>query len=133
MNLQNVKVRKLFSGYRVQFAYLFGSRATGKKTIKQSDYDIAILFGAGTAALRFATRLQLLHELQELFAPIRVDLIVLDDINSATLRYEVVRTGRLLYSRDESRRMDFELRAMDEYQDFSPFLKAYGNAYIGNV
>lgn len=128
-----LKVKKLFSQYGVRFAYLFGSRARGKGKIAASDYDVAVFFGTGTPSLRFAMRLKLMEELQDIVAPARVDLVVLDDTRSATLRYEIANTGRLLYEKDAEARIEFEFRAMHEYEDFAPFLAAYNKMYISSA
>lgn len=128
--LQEKNIQKLFTRYSVRFAYLFGSRATGEGKIAASDYDIAVFFGVGTPRSRFAMRLKLMEELQNILAPVRVDLLVLDDICSIALRYEIINTGRLIYKKDESRRIDFEFRAIHEYEDFAPFLHAYNQMYI---
>lgn len=124
-------IKKPFAKYGVKFAYLFGSRATGEDTIAASDYDFAVFFGVGTSQSRFAIRLRLTEALQEIFAPARVDLVVLDDTRSTTLRYEVANTGRLIYEKDAGSRIDFEFRAMREYEDFAPFLEAYNKMYMG--
>ena len=126
-----LKVKKIFARYGVRFAYLFGSRATGKGKIAGSDYDIAVFFGARTPSTRFDMRLKLMDELQGIFAPARVDLIVLDDTRSATLRYEVANTGQLIYEEDADARIEFEFRVTHEYEDFAPFLAAYNKMYIG--
>ena len=131
--LYEPKLKKLFARYGVQFAYLFGSRATGKGKIAGSDYDFAVSFEASTPRVRFKMRLKLMEELHEFLAPARVDLVVLDDTHSATLRFEVAITGRLMYEKNTDSRIDFEFRAMHEYEDFAPFLHAYNKAYSGAV
>lgn len=128
-----LRVKKLFAKHNVKFTYLFGSRATGKGTIAASDYDFAVFFGAGTPKSRFAIRLTLLHALQEIMAPAAIDLVVLDDTRSAVLRDEIVRTGQLLYVHDHAAHIEFEFRAMHEYEDFAPFLAAYNKVYMATV
>ena len=131
--LHEFKVKRLFSRYGVRFAYLFGSRATGKGKIAASDYDFAVYFGAGTGGSRFKKRLKLMAELQELFAPVPIDLVVLDDIRSVVLRYEVIANGRLIFVKDTNARIDFEFRSMHDYYDFSPYLRAYNMAYTASA
>lgn len=125
-----IRVKRLFAQYGVRFAYLFGSRATGKGQVAASDYDFAVFFGRGTPKSRFAMRLKLRHELQELFAPFPLDLIVLDDVRSFILRDDIIRTGTLIYTKDEGRRLDFEVQVMREHDEFSPFLRAYNQMYL---
>lgn len=127
------QVKKLLAKYGVKFAYLFGSRANGKGVVAASDYDLAVFFGTGTPQTRLERRLKLMAALQELFAPFAVDLIALDDTHSATLRHEVIGGGKLIYTADEEKRIDFEFRVMHEYEDFAPFLKLYNKAYMAAV
>ena len=128
--LQKKKISKLLARSKASFAYLFGSRATGKGVVAGSDYDFAVFFGRGNARSRLALRLRLLSELSELLGPMKVDLIVLDDTRSTTLRFSVVNEGRLIYERDEAQRVDFEFRTLHEYEEFAPFLREYNEAYL---
>lgn len=127
------KMKKIFTQYGVKFAYLFGSRATGKGITEGSDVDIAVFFGKGTSRTRLALRFAMYHALQELFAPKRIDCIVLDDVHSVTLRYSITSEGVLIYERDAAARLDFAFRALHEYEDFAPFLRAYNAAYMATV
>lgn len=127
------QLKKIFARDNVKFAYLFGSRATGKGLVGGSDFDIAVFIGKGTPRSRLSLRLKMHHDIQELFAPHSVDLLILDDIHSATLLFSITSGGRLLYEKDISKRIDFELHAMNEYHDFVPFLKIYNEAYMAKV
>lgn len=125
-------IKKVLQKHGVPFAYLFGSHAQ-ERALRVSDIDIAVFFGNGTPASRFKKQLKLAHDLQEYYAPQRVDLVVLDDIRSTTLRYDIIQTGAILYSNDEGKRLDFELRAFNDYEDFSPFLKSYNRQYMATA
>lgn len=126
-------LKPIFLRHGVQLAYFFGSRATGSNSTTASDYDFAVFFGTGTAQSRFAQRLQILHDIQQILTPKQVDLIVLDDLCSATLRYEVVATGKLIFEARNARRIDFEFKTLHDYEDFFPFLKAYNKVYMTRV
>lgn len=54
----------------------------------------------------------------------RVDVRVL---NGSTLRFksQVLRYGKLLFSRDEKKRIEFETTSLDNYYDFKPYLEMY--------
>lgn len=132
-NLPMKQLKKIFRKYSIKFAYFFGSRANGCGTITTSDYDFAVFLDVGTSRSRFAKRLKILHEIQQIFAPRKVDLMVLDDLHSATIRYEVVTTGQVIFETRNSERIDFEFRALREYEDFLPFLKAYNEVYMARV
>ncbi len=122
------KVKQILRKHGVRFAYLFGSRAEGR-AIKSSDYDFAVYFGHGSDSSRFDTRMQLIGSLQAILGT-DVDLIVLEDIHSVSLKHEVVMRGKIIYEKDQSARIDFELRTRREFADFEPFLNAYNQAYI---
>lgn len=98
----------------VLVAYIFGSRATDGYRAS-SDVDVAVLLReqGQTAGLRLAARLA------EVTAPLRVDLVELDDAPVA-LAYRVVRDGRLLVCRDEAARIEFWVGTVDRYLDMAP-------------
>ena len=129
MDIQHYKqVQKFLAEHGARFAYVFGSRAENR-AIESSDLDVAVSFDLSSPKKRFAEGLRLQRDLQEIFAPHRVDLVVLNDIRSATLRYEIANKGKLIYEKDSSSRLDFELQALNEYEDFAPFLSDYNKAY----
>jgi len=129
MDIQHYKqVQKFLAEHGARFAYVFGSRAENR-AIESSDLDVAVSFDLSSPKKRFDERLRLQRDLQEIFAPHRVDLVVLNDIRSATLRYEIANKGKLIYEKDSSSRLDFELQALNEYEDFAPFLSDYNKAY----
>lgn len=126
-------IKKIFAKRGVKFAYLFGSRAANTAKTKGSDFDFAVFLQTGTPKTRFELRLKLMHELQEILAPSSVDLILLNDTRSVVLLDEVVRAGNLLYEADTDARIEFELRAMREYEEFAPFLRTYNKMYMSSA
>jgi len=124
------KARKIFKKYGVLFAYLFGSRAAGTAK-KASDYDFAVMLGGKLSTeKKFAARCRIISELAGVLKNNDIDLVVLDDERSVFFRFVIVKEGRLIYNRDVGRRIDFELKAMNEYYDFAPFLEEYNKAFI---
>lgn len=112
----------------VQFAYLFGSRATGRHR-PTSDADIAVMP---------AQPLDLLAEAglaDRLAQALRVPAVDLLDLRRAPLRVRgrVLAEGRLLYSADEPERVAFEVRARSEYLDFLPTQRAHRDAFLRRV
>jgi len=130
MDMQKFQqAKKILAAHGARFAYAFGSHAENRE-VASSDVDLAVSFDANsTASDRFVARLWLQQDLQKVFAPREVDLVVLNDTRSATLRYEIANKGKLIYEKNSSGRLDFELRAMNEYEDFAPFLADYNRAY----
>lgn len=127
------QLKKILAKYKVEFAYFFGSRAYADHVIESSDYDFAVCFGSGNEQSRFKKRLLLHHEMQVILTPSVVDIVVLDDVKSISLRNEIIASGQLIYDTHPEQRFDYELRTMQEYDDFMPFLEAYNRAYIAAV
>ena len=100
-------------------AYLFGSLAQGRAT-PRSDIDIAILLKRVPKQLEGATDRQLrLMDVFRDFADREVD--VGDPQHSAAgAEDQVLRYGRRLYESDRTERVDFEVRAGQEYADLQP-------------
>jgi len=117
------KVKEALLGQReVVFAYVFGSTATGA-TRKGSDVDIAVYLAPQEKPEFFDIRLKLL-ELLTRAIPGEADVLVL---NTAVpfLKYVVLKEGKLVFERNAEARLDFELKALNEYFDYKPVLELY--------
>ena len=114
----------IFDPEPVLFAYLYGSHAKGS-THPFSDVDIAVY-----------------PEMKDLDSIYRLEMnlgLALDaylnhsvstDVRSLTLLPvsvvgEVLTYGRIIYSRDEAARVEFEVYARKRYFDFRPALRNY--------
>lgn len=112
----------------ILLAYLFGSYAKGTQN-ETSDIDIAIFLMDESLLERYPlypSRLAIKIE-NNLSRKKRVDIRVL---NGSTLRFksQVLRYGKLLFSRDEKKRIEFETTSLDNYYDFKPYLEMYDTA-----
>ncbi len=112
----------------ILFAYLFGSYAKGTHGEK-SDIDIAIYLKDEGILERdplYPSRLAIKIE-KALDEKKAVDVSVL---NGSTLvfRSQVLRYGKLLYSKDEKKRIKFETSSLAQYYDFKPYLEMYNAA-----
>jgi predicted nucleotidyltransferase len=108
----------------VTLAYLFGSLARGRAD-SESDIDIAVLLVPTLSKKeRLAQRLELTESIAELLGRHSedIDVVVLQDAPSL-LRYNVVRSGQLLYARDGGARTAFEREVQRTYKDEEPFLE----------
>ncbi len=112
----------------ILFAYLFGSFAKGTQEEK-SDIDIAvylkdehILEGDPLYPSRLSIKIE-----NALGDKKKVDVRVL---NGSTLRFrsQVLRYGKLLHSKDEKKRIDFETSSLAQYYDFKPHIEMYDAA-----
>lgn len=113
---------------QVLFAYLFGSYAKGTQD-KKSDIDVAIyLKDQNLLEIDPLYPSRLAIKIERALAEKRtVDVRVLND---STLRFksQVLRYGKLLHSRDEKKRIEFETSSLAHYYDFKPFLEMYDAA-----
>jgi predicted nucleotidyltransferase len=112
----------------VLFAYLFGSYAKGTQDEK-SDIDIAVYLKNQSILekdplypSRLAIKIENTLEKKKI-----VDVRIL---NGSTLRFrsQVLRYGKLLQSKDEKKRIEFETSSLLQYYDFKPHLEMYDAA-----
>lgn len=96
----------IFEQHGVELAYLFGSLARGEVG---KDVDLAILTQAEPAY-------RLRAEIIECLDTERLDLV---DLRRAapSLRFEIIRNGRLLYCTDEETVERFEIDTLHQYRD----------------
>lgn len=114
-------LQAIFKSYpEIIAVYLFGSYPELKD--QAGDVDLAVLL-KNPVKSQVSVYMDLYPELAEAFAPLEVDLLFL---NSASLpvRFEVVSTGKLVYSADDNKRTDFEYIVSGEYMDFRYHLEA---------
>jgi len=110
-------------------AYLFGSYARGYETV-QSDVDIAVLLSEVPEKL-LEYYLYLERKLAEALEK-DVNLVFLNDA-PPLLKYQVIKYGRLLFSRSERVRVTFEAKSLCEYLDFSRALKRYDECFMKRI
>ena len=124
------KLAMLFeSEKRVLVAYLFGSYARGLET-PRSDVDIAVLLSeVPERPLEYYLHLE--RELAKVLE-MDVDLVFLNDA-PPLLKYQVIKYGRLLFSRDERVRVMFEAKSLCEYLDFSRVLRRYDECFMRRI
>ncbi|MDI6839913.1 MAG: nucleotidyltransferase domain-containing protein [bacterium] len=100
----------------VIFAYLFGSYAKGTVN-KLSDIDIAIFVNPKLCKeINFGYRANLLAELMTLLHTNNCDLVILN-YASPLLLHQVIRYGKRIFSRDEKKRVEFEVNSFKKYVD----------------
>lgn len=107
---------------KVLFCYLFGSLAYENFTSK-SDIDLAVYLDKKKCKDFFEKRLELISQLSKSLKK-DVDIVVLNTA-SPFLKYVILKEGKLVFERDKEGRIDFELRAINEYFDFKPILDLY--------
>lgn len=106
----------------VLFGYVFGSAITGGHR-PGSDVDIAVYLDPERRSGWFNIRLELLEKLTRALRK-EADVVVLNTA-APFLRYVALREGALVFERSPSARIDFELKALNEYFDYQPILEQY--------
>jgi predicted nucleotidyltransferase len=102
----------------IQLLILFGSRVTGFAG-PSSDLDLAVRFRRGLEV----SKLHLLYELDELFHPERVDLVILSPSTPPLLQYEIFLKGRALFEAADGLFEEGRLKAWKLYLDTAPLRK----------
>ena len=111
----------------VLVAYLFGS-AESKRQRRDSDMDVAVILESSLAS---GERFRLRCELGErIAAAAGVELADVIDLEQAPplLAHEILRSGRLLFSRDERRRVEVTARQVMRYIDTRPLRRVLDDA-----
>ena len=123
-------LRKIFkSEEKISVAYLFGSHAK-KLNTPVSDIDIAVLLSETPKNL-FEYYLYLVNKLSGIVGD-DLDLIILNTA-SPMLKHQIIKYGKIIYTRNEKERIMFESRAESEYLDFSRALKRYDECLIKQI
>jgi len=118
------KIGKIFLEKSVIFAYLFGSCVEGKVG-KISDIDIAVYFDDKlTSSVMFDKKLKIMAELSSLLDKDEIDIVILNDAYPI-IEHRIIKNGKVIFSIDESRRIDYEVKAVMRYLDFKPYIEKY--------
>ena len=107
----------------VQFAYLYGSVATKTQT-RASDIDVAVYLWPAPTSDFIRIEEELAVSLMIKLHHSRVDLRVLNTL-PFPLQYRVLKDGVLVFSRNESERVNFETQVMIRFFELKPHLEEY--------
>ena len=113
----------------IEVAYIFGSMARGTESAL-SDIDIAILIDdqqIDEDEFRYGYKAEILADLMKIFKTNHVDLVILNEANTL-LRHRVLYHGKLIYSKNEKKRIEFQTNTIDRYIDFKELIKPHFNA-----
>lgn len=118
------RLRDYFDGHSdgLDAVYLYGSVARGDAR-QDSDVDLGLLCAESADTGFFGVRSRVEDELEHMLGR-PVQAVVLDKA-SPDLVHRVLRDGALIYERDPSRRIRFEVTARREYLDLLPVLQEY--------
>lgn len=107
----------------VTAAYLFGSQIKGRAG-PLSDIDLAFLVEPVLINKKdypYGYRAFLLTELMRVLETGAIDLIILNEV-PPFLQFQVIYHGEVLFSRSDKKRLAFQVKAFNEYQDMRPLL-----------
>lgn len=107
-------------------AYIFGSVAQGK-TSALSDIDIAIITDSQQVkekTYRYGYKAEILSDLIKLLKSNNVDLVILNEANTL-IKHRVLYFGKLIYSKNERKRIEFQIDTINKYNDFKQLIKPH--------
>lgn len=122
---------KLFSDTPVQFAYLYGSVAKGIEN-PFSDLDIAIYVESISRKASLDLELSLSLAMDNLLSNVIDSEIRIINFLPLTVQGDIVTTGSLIFSQNETARIEFETRIRIAYFDFLPVIRNYNRIYFAN-
>lgn len=114
----------------IQFAYLYGSFL---KTDRFRDIDVAI-FLREPASLPLKHEVALADELWRFSGKpaFEFDIKILNS-SPVYFQYEVIKTGEVIYSKDEAERVEYEASLASEYLDYKPTLDFFDQELLERI
>ncbi|OQX81997.1 MAG: hypothetical protein B6D56_00995 [Candidatus Omnitrophica bacterium 4484_70.1] len=110
----------------IEIAYIFGSVVQGRKNLL-SDIDVGIILDDSQIKqelYRYGYKAEILADLIKILKTNEVDLVVLNEA-SPLLKHRVLYWGKLIYCRNERRRIQFQINTINEYNDFKQIRRKY--------
>jgi len=117
------KINDIFSSHpEIKLVYLFGSVASGK-TGPLSDYDFAIYFDGIDKKNMFELKIKLMNGIGNVLKTNKVDVVILNDLDSPELAYNIIKNGKLIYEQEPFKVL-IEPKILNKYFDFHYLLLA---------
>lgn len=114
---KQAEMNDVFRKNNVFLAYIFGSVANEKADL-MSDIDFAVVFNNNISKdEQFEREMTLAGELGRLFETNKIDLVNLERSASPVLKHSAVFFGKMVFNDDSSRRLSFERKIFQEYED----------------
>ncbi|MEW6095639.1 MAG: HepT-like ribonuclease domain-containing protein [bacterium] len=129
MDIDLNKWIKVIQGYsstknEILAVYLFGSILETTDFTQIEDIDIAFLLEGDESVNTFEKTIELNAELSQLLNFDKFDIVILNDA-PLPFRYDIITQGKLLYSKNDELRRDFESLSTKKYFKFKPYLEHY--------
>ena len=129
LNINTIKqaLSAVLSNYPLAFAYVFGSVVTGH-IHQDSDVDIALGFSRAVGD-------EVFYEIfNRLYSRLGIASEKLDLKNFAelplTVRFRVIRDGKLIYLKDQKIHRDMAARTLGFYHDHYPVMKKFNQLFL---
>lgn len=99
------------------FAYLFGSRA-GETSSESSDTDIAVYTNNSGSKDYFDIKTDLYLRLSRDLRQNDIDIVIMNQCKNILLLNQIITHGQVFYDKNESDRIDYELKILHRAIDF---------------
>lgn len=120
---------KLKEDEDIIFAYIFGGYGKGKIN-PLSDFDIALFLKENLDF--FDKKISLNSLITSILKTDEVDIVILNNAPCLFVM-NILKSGKLLFSKDERKRIDFVVKNMKEYFDFQYYLKRFKDSMIKRI
>ncbi|MDI6731634.1 MAG: nucleotidyltransferase domain-containing protein [Candidatus Margulisbacteria bacterium] len=128
------QIKDILQKHPVEIAYLYGSFAEGTPR-PWSDIDVALIVDDSNTRqsnldleMTISKEIDAVGIVEKHESDVRI-------INQAPLNYkiQIVQNGKLIYSKNERRRVEFETTVRDEYFDFLPKREEFRKALFSGI
>ena len=120
-------LKKYFQKHtEIEVAYIFGSVTQGR-TSSLSDIDIAVITDSQQIkeeTYRYGYKAEILTDLIKLLKSNDVDLVILNEVNTL-LKHRVLYFGKLIYSKNERKRIAFQTDTINKYNDYKQLINPH--------
>ncbi len=115
----------------VEIAYIFGSFL---KSEKFEDIDVGLVLNKELSPYeRFKLSMKAARELERKIKPrLEFDVKILNN-STVEFQHEVLKKGRVVFSRDEDKRIEFESRLISTYLDHKVMYNFIDKAFLARV
>lgn len=125
-------VKKIAEDNDVVALYAFGSLAKGNlKPLSDLDFGI-LLFESLNRRARFRKSIDLIGVFNRMLKTDEVDLVILND-SPIRFAYNILRTGKLLFCRDQIKLVGFVEKTTKQYLDFKPAREQFDQEFLEGI
>lgn len=116
----------------ILFCYIFGSFLGKYFNPEKSDIDIAIYLKNGKNIDFFEKKLEFIEKFSRALKNNKIDIVILNR-SSPFLKFVIISEGKLIYEKNKSKRIDFEILSINEYFDYKPYIELYNKKLLNSL